>query len=55
MQERRRSSAFRRFEKMILLLRNRGVTDRGIDAFIRDKILCDLAQAKAAQKNPSLN
>lgn len=40
---------------MVLLLQNRGVAKKGIDAFIRDKVLCDLAKAKAARRQPSLN
>ena len=47
--------AFRRFAEAVLLLRNRGLSEKAIDAFIRRKILGDLAHARAKRLQPSLN
>ncbi len=49
------AAAFRRFETMIVLLRKRGVSEKAIDAFIRDKILADLSNHRENQRKPSLN
>lgn len=59
MRERRCSPApaaeFRRFKTMILLLQNRGLAEKAIDAFIREKILTDLAHEEVKRREPGLN
>ena len=49
------AAAFRRLLKMILLLRNRGCSEKAIDAFLRAKFLGDLAQEDAKRYRLSLN
>lgn len=53
----RPTSSFRRFVHMVNIWRKRGLSRERIDAFIREKILGDLAKAEAALRlpTPSLN
>lgn len=49
------AAEFRKFAQMIVLLQNRRLTEKEIDAFIREKVRADLGKEKAKRLRPSLN
>ena len=49
------SAEFLRMAQTIELLRRSGLSERAIDALIREKVLTDLAEEKARRREPSLN